>query len=116
PLWRKLVPSFTRRVLYVFDLGFFERRLFAEALDQGAHVLMRLKKSPKVRVVVQFRDGNLLPEAGWSLAYFLSCTRTKRRGTLFDLDVVWGKGNEAVRLRLVGYAHSSKQIRWYLTT
>src|SRR5690606_23574380 len=41
---------------------------------------------------------------------------TKRRGTLFDLDVVWGKGNEAVRLRLVGYAHSSKQIRWYLTT
>ncbi len=116
PLWRKLVPSFTRRVLYVFDLGFFERRLFAEAQDQGAHVLMRLKKSAKVRVVGQLRDGNLLPVDGWSLAYFLSCTRTRRKGTLFDLDVVWGKGNETVRLRLVGYAHSSKQIRWYLTT
>ena len=97
-------------------LGFFERRLFAEAQDQGAHVLMRLKKSAKVRVVGQFRDGNLLPVDGWSLAYFLSCTRTRRKGTLFDLDVVWDKGNEAVRLRLVGYAHSSKQIRWYLTT
>ena len=116
PLWRKLVPSFTRRALYVFDLGFFERRLFAEAQDQGAHVLMRLKKTAKVRIVGQLRDGVVLPVDGWSLGYFLNITRTRRRGTLFDLDVLWGKGNEALRLRLVGYAHSSKQIRWYLTT
>jgi hypothetical protein len=116
PLWRKLVPSFTRRVLYVFDLGFFERRLFAEAHEQGAHVLMRLKKTAKVRIVGQVRDGAVLPVDRWSLGYFLSCTRTRRTGTLFDLDVLWGKGNETIRLRLVGYAHSSKQIRWYLTT
>jgi len=41
PLWRKLVPSFTRGVLYLFDLGFFERKLFADAQAVGAHVLMR---------------------------------------------------------------------------
>ena len=45
PLWRKLVPSFMPGVLYLFDLGFFERNLFAAAQDVGAHVLMRLKKT-----------------------------------------------------------------------
>jgi hypothetical protein len=36
-LWRRLVPSFTRGVLYLFDLGFFERALFASApgFDRG---------------------------------------------------------------------------------
>ena len=112
----KLVPKLHPSRVVRLRSRILRRRLFAEAQDQGAHVLMRLKKSAKVRVVGQFRDGNLLPVDGWSLAYFLSCTRTRRKGTLFDLDVVWGKGNETVRLRLVGYAHSSKQIRWYLTT
>lgn len=116
PLWRRLVPSFTRGALYVFDLGFFERRLFAEAQQQGAHVLMRLKKTAKVRVIGQVRNGAVQPVDGWALGYFLACTRTKRTGTLFDLDVLWGKGNDAIVLRLVGIAHSSKQIRWYLTT
>ncbi|MEO8901390.1 MAG: transposase [Polyangiaceae bacterium] len=51
PLWRKLVASFTPGVLYLFDLGFFERKLFAAAQDARAHVLMRLKKTAKVRVI-----------------------------------------------------------------
>ncbi|HEX7668666.1 MAG TPA: transposase [Polyangiaceae bacterium] len=50
PLWRQLVPSFTRNVLYLLDLGFFERALFASAEAAGAHVLMRLKSTAKVRV------------------------------------------------------------------
>jgi hypothetical protein len=116
PLWRALVPSFIRGALYVFDLGFFERRLFAEAREQGAHVLMRLKKTAKVRVVGQLRDGAVRPVDRWSLGYYLACTRTRRKGTCFDLDVLWGKGNDAMVVRLVGVAHSSKQIRWYLTT
>jgi hypothetical protein len=41
----------TPRVLYLFDLGFFERDLFARAQDAGAHVLMRLKKTAKIRVM-----------------------------------------------------------------
>ena len=35
---------------------------------------------------------------------------------VFDLDVTWGKGAQLVALRLVGYAHTSSNIRWYLTT
>jgi hypothetical protein len=108
PLWRQLVPSFTPGALYLFDLGFFERALFAAAQQAGAHVLMRLKSTAKVRVQ-GFGDG------GWSLNYYLSAV-SRRRGTMFDLDVLWGKGKDAVALRLVGYAHTSKCIRWYLTT
>lgn len=108
PLWRQLVPSFARGVLYLFDLGFFERALFAAAQQAGAHVLMRLKSSAKVRVL-GFGDGS------WSLNHYLSAV-SRRRGTTFDLDVLWGKGKDAIVLRLVGYAHTSNCIRWYLTT
>ena len=115
PLWRKLVSSFTPRVLYLFDLGFFERQLFADARAAGAHVLMRLKSSAKVRVVGHvLADGSdSLP--GWSLKYYLQFA-SRRRGTVFDLDIIWGKGKQAFALRLVGFAHTSNNIRWYLTT
>jgi hypothetical protein len=115
PLWRKLVPRFTQGVLYLFDLGFFERKLFADAQVAGAHVLMRLKKSAKVRVVGHFSDRVLGTIPGWSLNYYLGAV-SRRRGTIFDLDVVWGKGKDAIALRLVGVAHSSRVVRWYLTT
>lgn len=115
PLWHKLVPSFTRGVLYLFDLGFFERKLFDAAQDAGAHVLMRLKKTAKVRVIGHIADRSLGVIPGWSLGYYLTSV-TRRRGTIFDLDVVWGKGNTAIGLRLVGIAHTSRTIRWYLTT
>jgi len=115
PLWHKLVPSFTRGVLYLFDLGFFERKLFAAAQDAGAHVLMRLKKIAKVRVIGHIVDRSLGTIPGWSLGYYLTSV-SRRRGTLFDLDVVWGKGKDVIGLRLVGIAHTSRTIRWYLTT
>jgi hypothetical protein len=115
PLWHKLVPSFTRGVLYLFDLGFFERELFAAAQDAGAHVLMRLKKTAKVRVIGHIVDRSLGTIPGWSLGYYLTSV-SRRRGTLFDLDVVWGKGKHLIGLRLVGIAHTSRSIRWYLTT
>lgn len=108
PLWRQLVPTFNAGVLYLFDLGFFERALFSAAKQAGAHVLMRLKSTARVRVL-GFCDG------GWSLNYYLS-TASRRRGTMYDLDVLWGKGKDAIALRLVGYAHKSSCIRWYLTT
>ena len=115
PLWRKLVPSFTPGVLYLFDLGFFERNLFVAAQDAGAHVLMRLKKSAKVRVIGHVVDRSIGTIPGWSLSYYLSAV-TRRRGTVFDLDVIWGKGKDMIGLRLVGIAHTSRAIRWYLTT
>lgn len=116
PLCKELISSFTRGVLYLFDLGFFERRVFAEAQEAGAHVLMRLKQSAKVRVVGHF-DGRRVEEIPeWSLSYFLGSVRSRRRGTLFDLDVLWGHGREQLRLRLVGVAHTSTNLRWYLTT
>jgi hypothetical protein len=115
PLWRKLVPSFTRGVLYLFDLGFFERKLFADAQAAGAHVLMRLKKSAKVRVTGHFGNGVFGPIPRWSLNYYLGVV-SRRTGTVFDLDVLWGKGKDAVALRLVGIVQSSSVVRWYLTT
>lgn len=115
PLWHKLVPSFTRGVLYLFDLGFFERNLFAAAQDAGAHVLMRLKKTAKVRVIGHIVNRSLGTIPGWSLGYYLTSV-SRRSGTLFDLDVVWGKGKHLIGLRLVGVAHTSRSIRWYLTT
>lgn len=115
PLWRKLVPTFTRGVLYLLDLGFFERQLFADAQAAGAHVLMRLKSNAKVRVVGHALDDGSQKTPGWSLRYYLQCV-SRRSGTVFDLDVIWGKGKEALALRLVGVAHTSSNIRWYLTT
>jgi hypothetical protein len=115
PLWRQLVPSFTAGALYLFDLGFFERALFASAREAGAHVLMRLKSTAKVQVLGHVSANGFAPLPGWSLGYYLGST-SKKRGTVFDLDVVWGKGNKAVLLRLVGYAHRSNKLRWYLTT
>ena len=115
PLWRRLVPSFTRGVLYLFDLGFFERRLFAEAQDVGAHVLMRLKSCAKVRVSAHLCQGTMVTLPNWTLGYYLQGI-ARARGTLFDLDVTWGKGKDQIALRLVGLSHTSSNIRWYLTT
>lgn len=115
PLWHKLVPTFTSGVLYLFDLGFFERALFASAKAAGAHVLMRLKSTAKVKVVAHMSENGFAPLPGWSIAYFLSSV-SRRRGTVFDLDITWGKGKELLHLRLVGYAHKATAIRWYLTT
>jgi len=116
PLWRKLVPRFERNVLYLLDLGFFERQLFIDALEAGAHVLMRLKSSAKVRVI-----GHMNPDATVdtfkerSIAYHTKYLN-RRKGSTFDLDVLWGNGKQTTRLRLVGFAHSCNDIRWYLTT
>jgi len=115
PLWHQLVPTFTSGVLYLFDLGFFERALFASAKAAGAHVLMRLKSTAKVKVVAYMSENGFAPLPGWSLSYFLSSV-SRRRGTVFDLDVTWGKGKDMLSLRLVGYAHKATAIRWYLTT
>jgi len=115
PLWKKLVPTFTRGALYLLDLGFFERSLFAAAKEAGAHVLMRLKSNAKVRVTRSLSDNGMVKLPGWSLAYYLEGV-SRRRGTVFDLDVTWGKGKDQITLRLVGYAHTARNIRWYLTT
>ena len=115
PLWRQLVPTFTAGVLYLFDLGFFERALFDAAQEAGAHVLMRLKSTAKVRVQSSSSPNGRYSVPGWSLGYYLQGT-PKPRGQVFDLDVIWGKGKHALALRLVGYAHSSRSVRWYLTT
>jgi len=115
PLWHKLVPTFTRGVLYLFDLGFFERALFASARAEGAHVLMRLKSTAKVRVLSHASANGRTPLPGWSLGYYLQVV-SKKRGTEFDLDVSWGKGKDMIALRLVGLAHTANSIRWYLTT
>jgi hypothetical protein len=76
---------------------------------------MRLKSNAKVRVVGHALDDGSQKTPGWSLTYYLQCV-SRRRGTVFDLDVIWGKGKEALALRLVGVAHTSSNIRWYLTT
>jgi hypothetical protein len=76
---------------------------------------MRLKSNAKVRVVGYALDDDSKKTPGWSLSYFLQFA-PHPRGTVFDLDVLWGKGKHAIALRLVGVAHTSSNIRWYLTT
>lgn len=116
PLWRELVPRLAHGALYLLDLGFFERQLFADARNAGAHVLMRLKSNAKVRIVGHFTGDGIEAIPKWSLSYFLTSVPSRRRGTLFDLDVLWGRGKDEIALRLVGVAHTSRVIRWYLTT
>jgi hypothetical protein len=116
PLWHRLVPKLVPGVLYLLDLGFFERRIFAEAQALGAHLLMRLKSSAKVRIIGQRnRNGTVSAVNECSIGYYVKYL-PRRRGTTFDLDVRWGEGKEAVLLRLVGFAHRYNAIRWYLTT
>ena len=115
PLWRRLVPALSPGVLYLLDLGFFERKMFRSATDAGAHVLMRLKSTAKVQVLGHTTSRGFVPLPGWSLSYYLR-SASKRRGTLFELDVAWGAGNDRIVLRLVGYAHKCSHVRWYLTT
>lgn len=115
PLWKKLLPTFTRGVLYLVDLGFFERAAFASAKAAGAHLLMRLKSNAKVRVTGHICENGHAPIPEWSLDYYLHWT-SRKRGTVFDLDVTWGRGDDAIALRLVGFTHKHDNIRWYLTT
>jgi hypothetical protein len=115
PLWRALVPQLERRVLYLFDLGFFDRALFTAARACGAHVLMRLKSTAKPRVLGHVIEGSYVELPNWSLGYYLTLVR-RGRGTVFDLDVQWGSGKDVIVLRLVGFAHRANNIRWYLTT
>jgi hypothetical protein len=116
PLWRKLLPQLVPVVLYLVDLGFFERRIFVEAQAVGAHLLMRLKSSANVRIVGRRNpNGTVSAVNECSINYYIKYL-PRRRGTLFDLDVRWGDGKDAVSLRLVGYAHRYNDIRWYLTT
>ena len=39
-----------------------------------------------------------------------------RRSTGYNARLLWGRGKDMVALRLVGVAHTSTNIRWYLTT
>jgi hypothetical protein len=103
------------RAFCVLDLGFFERQLFVDAMAAGAHLIMRLKSNVKVRVTGHLSGRRFVELPEWSLNYYLT-SASRARGTLFDLDVIWGTGKTAVSLRLVGFAHKANKIRWYLTT
>lgn len=60
PMWRRLT-------LYLLDLAFFERDLFAQAQQSGAHLLMRLKSTAKVAVLGQKTASGFAPLPNWSL-------------------------------------------------
>jgi hypothetical protein len=49
------------------DLAFFERDLFAQAQQSGAHLLMRLKSTAKVAVLGQKTASGFAPLPNWSL-------------------------------------------------
>lgn len=117
PLWRSLVPAMERNVLYLMDLAYFDRDLFHHARGAGAHLLLRLKSKTKVRVVGhRTRHGYVPLTQRWSLSTFLSSVSTAR-GTIYDLDVVWGRGRQAIELRLVGVSLGGHAgLRFYLTT
>lgn len=116
PLWRTMVKRLERGVLYLLDLAFFERALFAQAQEVGAHLVMRLKSGTKVKVLGHMHGRSFVELPSWSLSYYLGSAIT-RRGTVYDLDVKWGRGKEAVILRLVGMSLGGREgRRFYLTT
>jgi hypothetical protein len=73
-----------------------------EAFREGAHLLMRLKSNAKVRVRAHHHEGRMLSLPDWSLSYYLN-GKPRRRGMTLDLDVEWGRGSQALSLRLVAY-------------
>jgi len=115
PMWHALVPTFARNVLYLFDLGYFEKAIFTGALNAGADVLMRLKSKTRITVTGLATPTGITPLPRWSHLTFLRSV-SRKRGSLYDLDVVWGKATDGIQLRLVGYAHRYNKVRWYLTT
>jgi len=116
PMWHRLVGKLRKNTLYLLDLGFFERALFAEAQQAGAHVLMRLKSTAKVTVLGHQTDRGFASLPSWSLKYYLRGT-SQKRGTVNDMDVRWGRGKSAVILRLVGVSLGGRAgLRFYLTT
>jgi len=114
-LWEKLVPELRQGVLYLLDLGFFSRNIFNEAQLAGADVLMRLKDKVKVRIVNDLTSGFAVPIPKMLPDEYLAIA-SKQDGTYYDLDVVWKNGKHSLMLRLVGYVHNRKKVRWYLTT
>jgi hypothetical protein len=115
-LWRKLVPAMMPNVLYLLDLGYFSKEMYLEAQRVGAHVLMRLKSSAKVRLHAHLYNGRMLSLPDWSLSYYLG-TQPRRRGMTLDLNVTWGRGSQAMSLRLVGFSVGGRKgWRFYLTT
>ena len=116
PLWRSLVPTLARNVLYLLDLAYFDRSVFRHADEVGAHLLLRLKSSARVRVVGHQLAHGYVPLRPWSLATYLSAAPSAR-GTTYDLDVLWGRGRDELRLRLVGISLGGRGgRRFYLTT
>ena len=116
PLWRALVPALERNVLYLLDLAYFDHALFSQADRVGAHLLMRLKSKTRVSVVGHQTDHGYVPLRPWALATYLSAA-SSARGTIYDLDVIWGRGRHALRLRLVGVSLGGRAgRRFYLTT
>lgn len=116
PTWRQMVPSMRKKVLYILDLGFFDRGLFAQAQHDGAHVLMRLKSNVKIKVTGNLTSRGVAELPGWSLRYYLTAA-SRAKGTTYDLDVLVGHGKNSLELRLVGVSLGGKQgLRWYLTT
>jgi hypothetical protein len=115
-LWRALVGTMQRGVLYLLDLGFYCKDVFRQAQKSGAHVLMRLKSKAKIRVVAGMHEGRMEPLPDWALSTLLKHSPS-RRGTTLDLDIRWGKGETALDLRLVGFSLGGKKgWRFYLTT
>lgn len=116
PMWRRMCAELRPRVLYLMDLAFFERDLFARAKAAGAHLVMRLKSGTKLKVLGHVHNQHFVALPGWSLTAYLQ-DASRKRGTLYDLDVRWGRGRDAVDLRLVGFAHGGRTgLRWYLST
>lgn len=54
----------SRGVLYLFDLGCFERALFASAKAAGSQLLMRLKSAAKVQVMGHVSKNGFAPLPG----------------------------------------------------
>ena len=114
-LWRRMGGQLRTGVLYLFDLAYFEKAMFLEALARGAHVLMRFKTNTKLNVVAHHAYGKCTYCEPLPVNQFLGWLSHKP-STVFDADVIWGSGKNAILLRLVGYTGAEKKIYAYLTT
>ena len=116
----KLVGTLQNNVLYLVDLAYFSRDIFAQSLAQGAFVLMRLKACDKIRGTLQVVHAveNGVPYKPRKLTRIDGYIRraTRQQMKTIDVDIHWGVSAQPLVLRCVGVYLRKTGWRLYLTT
>ena len=105
-------PEISRHFLYIFDLGYWSKKLLQEISDQGAFFLSRIKSNAKL-TVTQVVSGMGRAIVGQDL---LSFQINRRRKTIVELMATMDICGVAFSFRVLGFWHKKDRVyRWYIT-